>query len=62
MKAKEAKSTESLDKIKLFRQSVIYFLNKHKTSKRMLNLYKQMPAEEQLDLFEESITVLHERM
>ena len=40
MKSEEAKSTESTDKIKLFRQAVIHFLNKHKTSKRMIDLYK----------------------
>ena len=40
MKSEEAKSTETIDKIKLFRQAVIHFLNKHKTSKRMIDLYK----------------------
>jgi len=28
----------------------------------MVNLYKKMPVDDQMELFEESITVLHDRM
>ena len=45
MKEEEAKTTKRVDKGKLFRKAVIHFLEEHKTSKRMIDLYKKMPAE-----------------